>query len=804
MEAHSSPERASRLQRTLEVLLGGKEVCFQTVPPAHAAAPGKDELFIGVGLSTHGGEAAARIYSRKHGRWPGARSSLSTVFASAAALDAVGEAHTLAPGAFFHSPLTLVLPSPTLDTVFSCLLAVHRLLWREWPIAEGAQRELESYVSDWEEGRVARAGRYRRGLAPVFYAIQRLTREGTWPAKALLEFALGVLELEPERAMLRALPLSRIPDAADVVLRADEDHYRAELSRARRVQLDIPVDLAGNLAQTDDASSRRVDALFLSSFQDVTVLKLLCRRDREHSSYGRGFELMAIHVPEAPRDYLRHTISFAYERPGNLANLAALLDEREGPLAPDGTPRKTEGKRFAAQPNAYGDPWYTDGYLSAQSRSTIVAPPSTGTRLSREEIWETVWGRFNPGRNIHIARARSLFVRPFRMTRDVARALLSDGSLLASGWSAAEWPGGDSDFLPAVTRSFIGRGGEKVGDVRHYVRDLEAGTSPAVWTARKVHLSLYPNQLALIWIEGDAKGVDLFTLASRQAELAGGEDFAQLAPIAPVVRELAPLSTGRWQVFGSYAIDRSTSTIIDEAPSVQGLLHALSSGTSPTLGNLPPDGGKDAHRVLREASGDIEHWLTSTGGARFRYALSGGASLPPVALDEDFQLFLITLGQRYSVFEIHRRMSEIERTARTSTWQSLNPVSDLRADVMLFTNSLWYTQVSDQPAVNARYGAWLELHGTREGVEAMRDQVAELDEYRKQRREATVNLLLLIFLPITIVCGFFSGLQFEQIPLEAGLPWTTSGWILFLAYTVVFTALIGVAFVGSKLLSRRR
>ena len=55
-------------------------------------------------------------------------------------------------------------------------------------------------------------------------------------------------------------------------LKADADLYRTELSRGWKVQVDLPVD-------NQPGAYRRVDALFLSSPQDVTVLKLLARPD---------------------------------------------------------------------------------------------------------------------------------------------------------------------------------------------------------------------------------------------------------------------------------------------------------------------------------------------------------------------------------------------------------------------------------------------------------------------------------------------------------------------------------------------
>lgn len=161
-------------------------------------------------------------------------------------------------------------------------------------------------------------------------------------------------------------------------------------------------------------------------------------------------------------------------------------------------------------------------------------------------------------------------------------------------------------------------------------------------------------------------------------------------------------------------------------------------------------------------------------------------------------------GQRYSAFEITRRMGELERRSRRSRWASLKPSTTLRADVMFFTNSLWYARVSDEPDINARYDAWRTLHGMHDTVESLRSQTAELDEYRKERFEKMTGVLLLLFLPITMATGFFSGAQFNEMELRVGLPWTTGGWKVFLIYTAVFTVLVFGALVLARLLSWRK
>jgi hypothetical protein len=238
----------------------------------------------------------------------------------------------------------------------------------------------------------------------------------------------------------------------------------------------------------------------------------------------------------------------------------------------------------------------------------------------------------------------------------------------------------------------------------------------------------------------------------------------------------------------------------DGSRSVQGLFHALASGEAPTLENLPSEAEDEARRV--QAMRDVEHWFTPKGGARLELRLDDNPEPPP--LDQDFALFLLATGQRYVAFELTRRMGAVERASRSERWQKMAPTRHLRADVMLFTNSLWYARVSDSPELNWRYDAWRELHGMEDTVAALRDQTTELDEYRKQRFEAMVGMMLFVFLPITIASGFFSGAQFNEMPLHLGLPWTTGGWVLFVAYTAFFSVLVYGAVVVLRLVNSRK
>lgn len=754
------------LRETVEALFDPARVTWSFSRPDPGAEPAAQEIFIGTGTREAGLADHPRMLNWKLPQWRGTslRSSTEVVVHSAKALDAL----TL--------PVTVRSHEPTLDVVTAAVLAIHRALHKAWPAGQAA---LVEYVSEWEQGRTESAGVYERALASVFYGSMHTVRAGGSP-RPLVELIAEVLALSPTIDALRALPAHLIPARITRRLKADADLYRAELSRAWKVQLDLPLDHAA------EGGDRRVDALFLSSPQDVTVLKLLARPDAQASSYGRGFELMAVHAPNEAHAYGKHTISIPPEAAGTLADLALVLDRAEGPNRPDGTPRPKGHPRFSNQPaelEGLSDPWYSDGYAWPKGRSTIVAPPFVGTRLSREAVWETIWQRFHVGRNVHVTSARTIFVRPVRIDAGVDAARLG-----ALGFAPMRWEQLHG-LLPSVTDSFAGAPGD--ADVTHFER--REGE-------RTVRLSLYPSRLALLWVEQQFGPTTLLELAHRQASLAADRTFDGLQAVQALSGVTQPIGVLRWLVFGAYRINRARSTMLDDSRSIQGLFHALAAGEAPTLVNLPSEAEVKARTV--QLHRDVEHWMTSTGGARLLLELEDRAEPPP--LDGDFALFLLTTGQRYSAFEITRRMGEAERRSRGSRWASLAPTTTLRGDVMFFTNSLWYARVSDEPDVNARYDAWRTLHGMHETVEALRSQTAELDEYRKERFEKMTGVLLLLFLPLTMATGFFSGAQFNEMELHLGLPWTTGGWKIFLIYTAVFTVLVFGALVLARLLSWRK
>ncbi|MCC6334214.1 MAG: hypothetical protein IT380_09530 [Myxococcales bacterium] len=756
------------LQQTLDALLDPARVTWshERAPPGQE--PHEGELFLGVGTREATLPPHPRMLSWKLPQWRSAnlRSTTEAVLRSAQALDALS------------FPLRFRLHDPTLDCTTAAVLATHRVLHHRWP--EDLEGLIE-YVSEWEQGRTESAGHYERALASVFYASMQVFRTpAPGPSKPLAELIVRVMDRALDFAGIARLPEELILKRIIRRLKADADLYKTELSRGWKVQLDLPID------NQPGSTFRRIDALFLSSPQDVTVLKLLARPDQENSSYKRGFELLAIHAPNEANAWGRHTVSIAPESPGTLADLAYTLDLLEGDTGPDGQPRAKGKPRFTNQPpelEGLSDPWYSDGYAWAKGRSTIVAPPFVGTRLSREELWEAVWQRFNVGRHIFVTSSRTLYLKPFRV-----KGAIEPEHLEARGWKRSSWHTTLSGFLPSVEASFLSNAAG--ADVVHLERRAGDAT---------VHLSLYASNLALVWVEDTQTKATLLELAARQAALAAGSALDRLV-LAELQDVLEPITQQRWLVYGAYRVNRARSSMLDTSRSVQGLFHALASGEQPTLQNLPSESAIEARRV--HVGRDVEHWFTSTGGARLELMLEDVAA--PPAFDRDFALFLLTTGQRYVAFEITRRMGEIERKSRTTRWQSLAPSRTLRGDVMLFTNSLWYARVSDDPDLDARYGAWRELHGMDETVDALRSQTTELDQFRREGFENMVGVLLFLFLPITIVSGFFSGAQFNEMDLRLGLPWVTGGWKIFLMYTAFFSALVYGAVLASRLISWRK
>jgi hypothetical protein len=773
----------AKLRQVVEHMMGEGAVEWTTEKPTPGMEPEARELFISVGARGEALPAHPRMLAWKLPQWTrrGVLSTTGAVLLSADALDDLSRQLREGQPEGRLAPLKLRVHVNTLDVVCAALLAAYRLLHASWP--EGAEA-LAEYVGEWEQGHTETVGEYERALGTVFYAALKLgSLEQGRPTRPVLELIGAVLEVLRHPWELAQLPDTLIPAAVSRRLKADKLLYRAELSRAQRVQLDIP------LGDEEDGPMRRVDALFLSSFQDVTVLRLLARGDAQHTHYGQGFDFMAVHISRPDQSKAWHSFSITPERAGTLADLAGALDELEGPRLPDGTPRTRGARRFERQPNDYSDPWYSDGYASPTGRSTMVAGPYAGTRLSRRELWEMLWSRFNVGRHVHVLRAHRVFARPF-----LWRGLAPDAELMSRGFKRRDLSAQGAAFHPAVVHSFLGATDE--ADVLHYEKPTEGHV---------VHVSVYPNRLMVVWVERPrSEPTSMYALAQEQARLVEGQELWELPPLRALAPWLAPLGPARWLVYGAYRISRGRSSMLDDSRSMQGLFHALASGSEPTLEKLPSEAAAESRRVLRDAAGETEHWLSSTGGARLEFLIEE-EERGPLACDRDFLLFLLTIGQRYSAFETSRRMAEVEQRYRTSRWQNLRPARSVRSDVMLFTNSLWHTRVSEDPDINARYLAWHSLHGLQETVEAMKDQAAELDQYKRDQFDRMVGILVFVFLPVSLACGFFSGAQFQDMSLKVGIPGTTTGWLVFLGYTAAFTVLVfGTVFFARVLSWRRR
>ncbi|ADO74934.1 hypothetical protein [Stigmatella aurantiaca] len=772
----------AKWRQVVEWLLEEARVEWTTERPAPGSEPEARELFISVGSRSEALPPHPRMLAWKLPQWTRrlVRSTTGAVLLSAEALDAFAQALREGEPGGGLAPLRLRVHVHTIDVVCASLLAAFRLLHGSWPEAAGA---LAEYLGEWEQGHTETVGDYERALGTVFYASLNLwPSETARPTREVLELMARVLETVHRPAELAKLPEALVPLAISRRLKADEFLYRAELSRAQRVQLDIP------FGDAKDGPVRRVDALFLSSFQDVTVLRLLARGDTEHTHYGQGFDFMAVHIARPDQSKPWHAFSLNPERAGTLSDLAGALDGLEGDRLPDGTPRARGGRRFERQPNDYSDPWYSDGYASPIGRATMVAVPYSGTRLSRRELWEFLWHEFNVGRNVHVLRAHTLLGRPF-----LWRGPAPDAELLSRGFRRCDLSDRGAAFHPAVVNSFLGATEE--ADVMHYEK------TAGLHTAR---VSVYPNRLVVVWVEWSRKeAVSLYALAQEQAALVEGAAVWELECLRGLAPWLAPLGPERWLVYGAYRISRGRSSMLDDSRSMQGLFHALASGTVPSLEKLPSEAAAEGRRVLRDSAGETEHWLTSTGGARIEFLIEE-EERSPLACDRDFLLFLLTLGQRYSAFETSRRMAEVEQRYRTSRWQSLRPARSVRSDVMLFTNSLWHTRVSEDPDINARYLAWHSLHGMQETVEAMKDQAAELDQYKRDQFDRMVSILLFVFLPVSLACGFFSGAQFQDMSPSVGIPGTTTGWVIFLGYTAAFTVLVFGTVLLARMMNWRR
>ncbi len=235
----------SLLKRAVDALLDPGQFIWDLQRPDPGAEPGVQEIFLAVGARDVALPPHPRMLSWKLPQWRHAslRSTTEVTLRSAEALDAL------------KLPVRLKAHEPTLDTVTAALLLAYRVQNHAWP--DGAQA-LADYVSLWEQGLTEAAGHYDRALASVFYASLHVFRpEGGGPSREMLELVGEALSRGLDGAALARLPDALIGRRVARRLKADVDLYRTELSRGRKVQLDLPLDAGAG------STFRRIDALFL-------------------------------------------------------------------------------------------------------------------------------------------------------------------------------------------------------------------------------------------------------------------------------------------------------------------------------------------------------------------------------------------------------------------------------------------------------------------------------------------------------------------------------------------------------------
>ncbi len=362
----------------LGVLTDESQIVWRRGDPRTDLIPTLSELFIGVGQDAGDEASRQRIINWKSPRWQsrGVQSNTAATLESEAVLDELAQGLVIAHDGIgprvLKVPLVLTYHLLSIDVVTAALLAIYRVLWGKWP----AHGELINYVTDWEQGYVARAGSYQRSLASAYHGTLLCQENRDVPSPALIKLVVGVLDQSFSYQELGELPADMIAPAVKHRLAADEARYEAELSRSKFVQLDLPV-------QGSADTHHRVDALFLSTAHDLSAFKMLSRQDLVHSYYRRGFEVMAFHMASAPVPWSAHTISLARESSVELKGLAATLDDADGTLSPEGIRRETGNPRFVTQPNDFNDPWYSDGYLSTGSPHTPHDPTHLLTALAK-------------------------------------------------------------------------------------------------------------------------------------------------------------------------------------------------------------------------------------------------------------------------------------------------------------------------------------------------------------------------------------------------------------------------------------
>ena len=116
-------------------------------------------------------------------------------------------------------------------------------------------------------------------------------------------------------------------------------------------------------------------------------------------------------------------------------------------------------------------------------------------------------------------------------------------------------------------------------------------------------------------------------------------------------------------------------------------------------------------------------------------------------------IFILALHQRLSLMEISDKLAKVEKILDFK--EGRNNISELRKEIIYFTNRHWFTQITHNRIGTEIWNRWRMILGINELYSEMKDELSELDNFLTERHNKWVSgiiqKLTIIFLPLNIL-----------------------------------------------------
>jgi CorA-like Mg2+ transporter protein len=163
--------------------------------------------------------------------------------------------------------------------------------------------------------------------------------------------------------------------------------------------------------------------------------------------------------------------------------------------------------------------------------------------------------------------------------------------------------------------------------------------------------------------------------------------------------------------------------------------------------------------------------------------------------DSYFWLFLLALHQRLAAIHLANligQTSYVRHSRRPLRRSVASEIRHLRTRIFEFMVRCSFAEVSTMKMYTDVYHAWQRVFRVEALCAEVKTEVEELDDYlqrlQMEREERIINLLTWIFLPLTLICGFW-GMNFEELSglsISNERVWLWTLGLLGLYYLFVF------------------